>query len=320
MVRTKHVLDLLRSTAHKDITLFNKTIEQIISDANKKNQKKFAKNISSILSQNSFQFEHSQKTGIVTPRDTLYQITATRSLEDLILPHVISLQVNELIEEHQKRDVLRSYNLEPKNRILLYGPPGNGKTSLAEAISEKLAVPLYILKYEEMIDSLLGKSASKLNEAIAYVKSEHCVLFLDEFESIAKERGDKNENGEIKRIVSSLLLQVDKLPPHVVLITATNHTSLIDRAFWRRFQFHMHLPNPEQSLIEKWFENFQKSRDLDFGISSQMLSEHFKDHSFSDLESFSLDIQRRYVMNLPHSNLAEIITQKLKQWSKRIKE
>lgn len=80
-----------------------------------------------------------------------------------------------------------------------------------------------------------------------YVSTRKCVLFFDEFETLGKERGDTHETGEIKRVVSSLLLQIDNLPSHVIVIGATNHPELLDRAVWRRFQIKISLPNSDKS-------------------------------------------------------------------------
>ena len=102
--------------------------------------------------------------------------------------------------------------LEPRNKILLVGPPGNGKTSLAEAIATSLMIPLYVVKYESIIGAYLGETASKLSKLFEFAKTRQCVLFFDEFETLGKERGDQQETGEIKRVVSSLLLQIDALP------------------------------------------------------------------------------------------------------------
>ena len=140
--------------------------------------------------------------------------------------------------------MLRSYGLEPRNKILLIGPPGNGKTSLAEAIAEALMVPLLTVRYESIIGAYLGETASRLSKLFEYAKTRQCVLFFDEFDTIGKERGDQHETGEIKRVVSSLLMQIDALPSYVVTIAATNHDALLDQAVWRRFQVKLELPKP----------------------------------------------------------------------------
>ncbi len=120
--------------------------------------------------------------------------------------------------------------MEPRHRVLLVGPPGNGKTVLAEAIAEALGVGFFVVRYEYLIGSYLGETASRLRRILDYARTTPCVLFFDEFDAIGKERGDTHETGEIKRVVSTLLMQVDDLPSYTVLIAATNHPELLDRA------------------------------------------------------------------------------------------
>ena len=121
--------------------------------------------------------------------------------------------------------LLRSHSLEPRHTILLIGPPGTGKTSLAGAIAAELALPFLTVRYEGLVGSYLGETAGRLQEVVDYVSRTPCVLFFDEFDSVGKERSDAQETGEIKRVVSSLLLQMDALPSHCVVVCATNHRS-----------------------------------------------------------------------------------------------
>src|SRR5262249_50918218 len=151
-------------------------------------------------------------------------------------------------------EILRSYGLEPRHRVLLAGAPGNGKTSLAEGLAQAMMVPLIVPRYDGLIASYLGETASRLRKLFDHFRTKACVLFFDEFDTLGKERGDEHETGEIKRVVSSLLLQIDDLPSHVVVVTATNHPELLDRAVWRRFQLRFELPAPNRAQIEAYFE------------------------------------------------------------------
>src|SRR5207244_9757845 len=99
------------------------------------------------------------------------------------------------------------------------------------------------------ITSYLGETAQRLRRLFDFVRTEPCVLFFDEFDAIGKERGDLHETGEIKRVVTTLLLQLDDLPSYCVLIGATNHPELLDRATWRRFQLRLHLGRPNEDEI-----------------------------------------------------------------------
>ena len=183
----------------------------------------------------------------VPHREFLIEITPRRRLEDLMLSDVNLAACRELIEEQRRGGVLRTHSMEPRHRALLIGPPGNGKTSLAEAIAEALAVPFFVVRYEAMIGSFLGETASRLKRVFDYARTTPCVLFFDEFDAVGKERGDLHETGEIKRVVTSLLMQVDDLPSYSVVVAATNHAELLDRAVWRRFQLRLLLDPPSSS-------------------------------------------------------------------------
>jgi hypothetical protein len=247
----------------------------------------------------------------------LYEVEPRRSLETLFLDSMSLAACHELVEEQQRRDLLRSYGLEPRHRVLLAGPPGNGKTSLAEAIAAHLLVPLFVVRYEAVIGSFLGETSGRLKKLFDFVRTHQCVLFFDEFDTLGKERGDIHETGEIKRVVSSLLLQIDALPSHVVVVTATNHAELLDRAVWRRFQLRLSLPAPTLAQKEEWFVRFQQRIGEPLGLSPRTLATKINVTTFSDLEQFCEDIQRRYVLTLPSANLKRIVAERLKQWQAR---
>src|SRR5205085_1737390 len=117
------------------------------------------------------------------------EINPTRRIEDLVLPEVVATACREVVEEHHRAELLRSYGLRPRNRILLAGAPGNGKTSLAEALAQALMVPFIVARYDGLIASYLGETASRLRRLFDYVRTRGCVLFFDEFDTIGKERG-----------------------------------------------------------------------------------------------------------------------------------
>ena len=112
---------------------------------------------------------------------------------------------------------------------------------------------LVVARYDGLIASYLGETASRRRKLFDNVRTWACVLFFDEFDTIGKERGDLHETGEIKRVVSSLLMQIDDLPSHVVVVTATNHPELLDHAVWWRFQLRLELPRPTPKEIEDYF-------------------------------------------------------------------
>jgi SpoVK/Ycf46/Vps4 family AAA+-type ATPase len=221
--------------------------------------------------------------------------------------------ISEVIEEHHRSELLRSHGLEPRNRILLEGPPGNGKTSLAEAVAAELMVPFYVVLYEGVVSSFLGETTSRLDHVFKFARARRCVLFFDEFDTIAKERADAHETGEIKRVVSTLLLQIDRLPSHVVAICATNHSELLDRAAWRRFQLQLPLQPPSRAQATEFLERLRLRLGGSLGQAPRTLADKLAGASYAEIEEFTQDVMRRHVLSLPDGRLEDVVRDRLKQ-------
>jgi SpoVK/Ycf46/Vps4 family AAA+-type ATPase len=237
-----------------------------------------------------------------------------QKLSELLLSQSVVDICGELIEEHQRADLLRSHGLEPRHKILLIGPPGNGKTSLAVALAEALLLPILTVKYESLVGAYLGETASRLGQLFDYAKTSQCVLFFDEFETIGKERGDTHETGEIKRVVSSLLLQIDALPSNVIAIAATNHETLLDQAAWHRFQIRLELPKPSLSDLGQWFELFEKRNThsgFSFGYTYPILAKKLLGRSYAEVEEFALSVFRRFILRWPDGKPKDITQKQL---------
>ena len=250
-------------------------------------------------------------------RDFISETTPRRRLEDLELPETTLLGTRQLIEEQQRANLLRSHSLEPRHRVLLVGPPGNGKTSLAEAIAESLAISLFTVRYELMIGSFLGETAARLKRVFDYARTTPCVLFFDEFDAVGKERGDTHETGEIKRVVTSLLMQIDELPSYVVAVAATNHAELLDRAVWRRFQLRLWLPAPNEAQLVAFLTKLSKRATVELGLRPQEIAKTLGAVSYSEAEQFFLDLARRQVLALGERTAAAIAKEQLSIWSAR---
>lgn len=319
MARADLILSLIKAGARGDQAQLLKTVEALAADERAKNHGILADRLIAQLQQDSNgrpkplspQPARSLSAPLVT------EITPTRRLEDMILSAEAEQAVRELVEEQHRADLLRSHNLEPRSRILLAGPPGNGKTSLAEAIADALNVPFLVVRYEAVIGSYLGETAQRIGQVFEHARSRQCVLFFDEFDAIGKERGDLHETGEIKRVVSSLLLQIDSLPSYVVVVTASNHPELLDRAVWRRFQIRLGLPMPKQVQIEEWFKRFEMRTGHTFGLSPRSLAQRLKGLSFAEIEDFGTDVMRRITLHQPDADTQVITENCLAQWRKR---
>jgi SpoVK/Ycf46/Vps4 family AAA+-type ATPase len=319
MVRADLLISLVKFGLCNDTIRFRKVVESIIVEERSKQHRVLADKLEEILRSAPGTKPLNNGTSVIDQRvnNLFYEIIPRCSLDDLILPNEVHQICQEVIQEHHRVDLLRSYNLEPRNRLLFIGPPGNGKTTLAEAIAEALAVPLLTVRYEGVVGAYLGETAVRLRRLIDYVSTRRCVLFFDEFETLGKERGDTHETGEIKRVVSSLLMQIDSLPSHVVVIGATNHPELLDRAVWRRFQVRVNLPKPTRDRLTRWFKKFEHRIEIPLGYKPKILAERLYGVSFAEAEEFGATVFRQYVLELPNSDIKSIIERNLKLWSIR---
>lgn len=316
MSRSDLVISLVKAGATGDQGLLRTTVEALAAEERAKQHHQLAERLVQNL-------QPAQRTaGIPRTYDgghggLLFQIEPGRSLDTLILPADVLAACREVIEEQRRADLLRAYELEPRHRLLLAGPPGNGKTSLAEAIAHELAVPLFVVRYEAVIGSYLGETSSRLRRLFEFVRTHPCVLFFDEFDTLGKERGDNHETGEIKRVVSSLLLQIDALPSYVTVVTATNHPELLDRAVWRRFQVRLELPAPTHAQIVAWIGALEKTLGAPLGLSHDKVARSLHPQSFSELEDFSLDVRRRLVLQGANRKVSRVVSERISQWANR---
>ena len=318
MARADLIVDLVKYAATGNRPMVKKVTEAIIAEERDKQHTILADRLQNELQRSQMSDGRSKMSdngGGQSPmvvsetraENFIQEREATRTLSSLILPQEVRYNCDQLIQEQFRADLLRSYGVEPRNRILLIGPPGNGKTSLAEAMAEALMEPFYVVKYDAIVGAYLGETAMRLKKLIDFVSTRKCVLFFDEFETIGKERGDLHETGEIKRVVSSLLLQMDQLPSYVTIIGATNHPELLDRAVWRRFQMRMTLPPPTRAGIVGFLERFQREHKVGFETSAETIARKLYGSSYAEVEEFCMQVLRSYVMELPNGDMQNTV-------------
>lgn len=313
MARGDLLLDLVEAERRGDRDRFRVVVEGMIAEERANQHHLLADRLSEIIMTNGQGLPRDDQAASV--RDLVQEVIPQRRLDELELDPVAQRVVSELIEEQQRADLLRSYGIEPRHRLLLAGPPGNGKTSVAESIAAELMLPLYVIRYEGVVSSFLGETASRLDHAFEFVRTRRCVLFFDEFDTVAKERADEHETGEIKRVVSTLLLQIDRLPPHVILVGATNHDELLDRAAWRRFQIRTELNPPTRAQATRFLERLAQRFGGDLGYAPRTLADRLAGSSFAELEEFAIDVRRRTILELPDANMRRIVKERLEHWT-----
>lgn len=196
---------------------------------------------------------------------------------DVILSETNSEAVTQFIEYIREADKLSECGVEISPTMLLYGAPGIGKTLTARFIASQLGLPLLTARSDGLISSYLGSTSKNVRRLFEFAMNEPCVLFLDEFDAIAKKRDDSKELGELKRVVISLLQNIDALDKNHILIAATNHDHLLDPAIWRRFTYRVHLELPSlearTTMLRRFYGKFVADEWIDvLGRTSDGLS------------------------------------------------
>ena len=320
MARADLILDLIKNSYNGNKYQLKKVVEALIAEERSKQHiilaDRLQKELDAMLhSAESDMQGRNVASAAIAPvvNNFLQEIPVRKSFDDLILPSTVKNITEDFFEEHFRSDILRSYGLEPRHKIILSGNPGTGKTSFAEALAERLMIPLYMVRYDALIGSYLGETAMRLRQLFDFVSSRKCILFFDEFDTIGKERGDVHELGEIKRVVSSLLLMTDSLPSYTIVIGASNHSELLDRAVWRRFQIRIELPMPDSEAIVKWLKMFEKKNKISFKVDLKNLANSLQGRNFGDIEIFAQSVMRRYVLSLPNNDIASFVKEELKK-------
>lgn len=202
----------------------------------------------------------------------------------------------QLAQERTEPDRLIARGLAPTRSALFVGPPGVGKTLAARWLAKEINKPLLILDLSAVMSSFLGRTGNNLRQVLDYAKSEDCILFLDEIDAVAKRRDDNTEIGELKRLVTVLLQEVDDWPETGLLLAATNHPDLLDPAVWRRFEMLIDFPMPEPEEVKIAIQRFAGADQDDLGNWLEILSHVLKRASFSDIEREIIAARRSAAM------------------------
>ena len=230
-------------------------------------------------------------------RSLLLQITPRFALGDVMLPPEVSAELAYFLAERTHAEKIRDAGLPVPHRILLSGPPGNGKTTLAGAISRALELPFLMLDFSSIVSSYMGKTGAQLAEVFRGLSDVPCVLFADEMETILTERAaqrGKSDVGEMSRVVSTVLLEIDRLVDKVVFIGATNHAEMLDRAVVRRFDHHWSLPAPTDDVRRQWMSRFAERHPE---VPVRSFSFDTEGLSLSDLERITHQHCRRWIVS-----------------------
>jgi SpoVK/Ycf46/Vps4 family AAA+-type ATPase len=203
--------------------------------------------------------------------------------------------LEQILSERHHFDELAKQGLSPTRSIIFTGPPGVGKTLAARWIAHQLDRPLLTLDLSAVMSSFLGRTGANVRHVLDYAKSVDGVLLLDELDSIAKRRDDATDVGELKRLVTVLLQEIDDWPATGLLIAATNHAGLLDPAVWRRFEMRIEFPMPTDGSIRQAVDQFL-GQNRPSNAWHEILAVALRGLSFSDIEREVLLARRSAVI------------------------
>ncbi len=242
----------------------------------------------------------SAPTLIAKPRGELGAIIGTAypetRLNDLILPDQVSSELEQLVTEFRKRSILEQHGLTPRQRVLLAGPPGTGKTMSASALAGELKLPLYSVLLHGLISKFMGETASKLNAIFEAVRTQRGVYLFDEIDALAAARDGDNDVGEARRTLNSFLQFMEEDTGPSLIIATTNLPRILDKAILRRFDLVLMYELPSPDAVQKAMSRRLIGFDLSEVIWDDVV-EQAQGLSSSDVIQAAMDAARRAVLD-----------------------
>jgi SpoVK/Ycf46/Vps4 family AAA+-type ATPase len=311
MARGELMKKLLASYGRDDE--FRAIAEQIINEEEKKNNRVLARSLRRTLEGGPNRETSPKALAPLIPfpeaaADFVERIEPRHTKNDIILSATNVRVLLGLVNEFRRRDDVRRHGLPVRSKLLFCGPPGCGKTLCAEIFAVEVGLPLFVVKLDRLISSYLGETAGNVRKIFEFARKQPCILFFDEFDALARARDASGEHNELRRVVNSLLLFIDRMQPKGFLIAATNLDRTLDPAVWRRFDEVIWFEKPDRAMIGRFlrakFKNVKTS--FDPGNHSSAL----EGYSYAEIERIcvqaikSMIIDRRKVVEETDFNLA----------------
>ncbi len=294
-------LDLAREALSGPREKVDRLLRRVLR-ANAAMNPELRESLASLLAQSpnpAFPLTHQGGQPVPADGDSQFQLFDVElsfgELSDPILSPQIAAELDQVYREQAASETLARNGLTPANTLLFQGPPGVGKTLAARWLAARMRRPLLTLDLAAVMNSYLGKTGANIRAAFEYARGTSCVVFLDEVDALAKRRSDEQEVGELKRLVTVLLQQLDRWPTDSLLIAATNHPDLLDPALWRRFAVHVAFPLPD--VIQREALAVRLLTGSCAREAATLVAAAFNGASFHDLERFIDGARRRAVVH-----------------------
>jgi len=241
-VAGRHLKELFRAFRSRDELAFRRAAMEIVEEEQAKHHHALARDLQQLLVAGGRAVDTGATVIVPEPpkdREGEWPLgearTPTRLLEDLVLAPELTQTLQTFVQEVSRWPDLDAAGVPRRQRLLLQGPPGCGKTTAAEALAAELGRPFLLVRLDAVVSSYLGETASNLRRILDYANQAPFVVLFDEFDALGRSRNDVSEHGEMKRVVTAFLQMIDTYRGSSILLAATNHPGLLDAALWRRF-------------------------------------------------------------------------------------
>lgn len=242
MATAEQVLALLSSHASGDDARFASVAMQIAAGEAQKGRQDLAEEIKRLIDESRKEKRENpvgSAVHVATPQGELAALLAISQPETrlghMVLGPELARRLNRILKEQRELEALRSHALHPRRKVLLMGPPGSGKTMAAAALAGELALPLCVVRLESLLTKYMGETTAKLRLVFDAVERTRAVYLFDEFDSLGYERSVGQDVGEMRRVLNSFLVFLENVRGQSLIVAATNHGAMLDRALFRRF-------------------------------------------------------------------------------------
>ena len=261
MATADQVKALIRIHAEGDDERFYAIAMQVAAQAARQGHTIFAKELRDLVDQaktreqNALVGQRTRPVPLVQPRGELAGLLTAaypkNRLSEMALDDTVRSRIERVLLEQRQRERIREHGFAPVRKLLLVGPPGTGKTLTAAVLAGELGLPLFTIQLDGLITKYLGETAAKLRLIFDTIQQTRAIYLFDEFDALGGERAAKNEVGEIRRVLNSFLLFLEQDQSESIIVAATNHPKLLDRALFRRFEAVIEFALPSRDIAEK---------------------------------------------------------------------
>jgi hypothetical protein len=267
----RQILELLKSHVEGDDDRFRTAALQLAANEARQGHDDIAQQIKRLVEQSQQPLRLEDRAQAVNSvpffrpqgelAGLLEMVQPSVGLNQLILSPALEVRLRRVVKEQQQFGRLREHGLRPRQRLLLLGPPGCGKTMTAHALAHELGLPLFILRLDALFTKFLGETAAKLRQVFDAVEQQRAVFLFDEFDSLGLARGAQHDVAEMRRVLNSFLVFIDNMRGHSLVVGASNHPQALDPALFRRFDDIIEYAMPTRAEVAKVFHQRLASED-----------------------------------------------------------